>query len=442
MQLSTQPVAWYKKFRDCRGMDVLLDLLAKVDQKYRNKPEGFRLQNEVLRTLKACFHSKVNVEDFATDGGRLKKLILSIDAGDEGVRALTFELLGLVALFADEGPGHITEAFDFLRYTRSVAQRFKTLIDALRLESSFELIANALVLVNAIINTPEELDERMALRLEMLSLGLDSVVQDVQRRANEKIADGAKAAGSSTSVMRDILAQVETYLGDVEHDQEEFSDRVAMSAGRKIQNFRDAKDLFMALMAHIKDRDHIIGGFFSVMKHLLEMPTDKKRGPPMWWAIAKFVQQLTSKAKEQVHIDGDDRLIDIDELLSSMADKVELERQKEESFVKIETLTSEVDSLKTNLKLANDKAILGGGAASETAKLLEVAKLKLERALDEKRKDYEELKKTTDEEVRCLRFTFDFPKSIAFGEDEWSFSGSISCPLFMPLMNIFSNFDL
>lgn len=399
VQLSTQPVAWYKKFRDCRGMDVLLDLLAKVDQKYRNKPEGFRLQNEVLRTLKACFHSKVNVEDFATDGGRLKKLVLSIDAGDEGVRALTYELLGLVALFADEGPAHITEAFDYLRYTRSVPQRFKTLIDALRLESSYELMANALVLVNAIINTPEELDERMALRLEMLSLGLDTVMQDIQRRANEKNAEGGK---SSSSVMRDILAQVDTYQGDVEHDQEEYSDRVAMTTGRKVQNFRDAKDLFMALMTHIKDRDHIIGGFFSVMKHLLEMPTDKKRGPPMWWAIAKFVQQLTSKAKEQVHIDGDDRLIDIDELLSSLADKVELERQKEESFVKIETLGAEVDSLKSNLKLANDKAILGGGAASETAKLLEVAKLKLERALDEKRKDYEELKKTTDEEVRTF----------------------------------------
>jgi hypothetical protein len=389
VQLSTQPVAWYKKFRDSKGVDVLLDLLGKVDQKYRNKPEGFRLQNEVLRTLKACFHSKVNVEDFATDGGRLKKLVLSIDAGDESVRALTYELLGLIALFADEGPNHLGVAFDFLRYTRSVPHRFKTLIDALRLESSVELIANALVLVNAIINTPEELDERMALRLEMLGLGLDQALSELHRKHSEKTTSG---------VHKDILAQIETYQGDVEHDQEEYSDRLAIStSGRKV-NFRDPKELFMGLMAHIKDKDHIIGGFYSVMKHLLDMPTDKTRGPKLWWAVAKVVQQLTFKGKEQVHLEGD-RLVDIDDLLAATADKVELERQKEESFVKIETLAAEIETLKHQVKVANDKAITGG-ASSEAVKLLEVAKLKLERALDEKKKDLDELKKMADDEKR------------------------------------------
>lgn len=409
VQLSTQPVAWYKKFKEGRGVDVLLDLLAKVDQKYRNKPEGWRLQNEVLRTLKACFHTKVNVEDFATDGGRVKKLILSIDAGDETVRALTYELLGLVALFADEGPAHITTAFDYLRYTRSVPQRFKTLIDALRLESNNELVANSLVLVNAIINTPEELDERMALRLEMLSLGLESSMQEMQRKYDKKGTSGGSTTGSGVApqvsgVQKDILAQIETYQGDVEHDQEEYSDRVAMSVGRKVQNFKDPKDLFMALMAHIKDKDHVIGGFFSVMKHLLEMPTDKKKGPPLWWAVAKLVQQLSTKGREQIHLEGE-KMIDVDELLAAMGDKVELERQKEDSFVKIETLAAEIESLKQQVKVANDKVILGGvggggAGASETAKLLEVAKLKLERALEEKRRDYDELKKTTDDERR------------------------------------------
>lgn len=395
VQLSTQPVAWYKKFKDVRGIDVLLDLLGKVDQKYRNKPEGFRLQNEILRTLKACFHSKVNVEDFASDGARLKKLILSIDAGDESVRALTFELLGLISLFADEGPEHLANAFEFLRYTRSMRHRFKALIDALRLESSVELLANALVLVNALINTPEELDERMALRLEMQSLGLESALTDLQKKYADKATSG---------VYKDILAQIETYQGDVEHDQEEFSDRLAIKVqGRKV-NFRDPKELFMGLMAHIKDKDHIYGGFYSVMKHLLEMPTDNNRGVKLWWIAAKIIQQLAgSGGREQVNLEGD-RLVDIDELLAATTDKVELERQKEESFVKIETLTAEVENLKQSVKVANDK-VLVGGASSEAVKLLEVAKLKLERTLDEKKKDFEELRRHAESEKRDLEAT-------------------------------------
>ena len=390
VQLSTQPVAWYKKFCDSRGIDVLLDLLAKVDQKYRNKPEGFRLQTEVLRTLKACFHSKVNIEDFSTDGGRLKKLILSIDAGDESVRALTFELLGLLALFADEGPAHLSSAFEFLRYTRSSHHRFKALIDALRLESNAELIANALVLVNAIINTPEELDERMSLRLEMLGLGIDVALSELHKRHADKAAAGG--------VHKDIVAQIETYQGDVEHDQEEYSDRLALGSGGKKVNFKDPKELFMALVIHIKDKEHIFGAFYSVMKHLLDMPTDKDRGVKLWWAIAKVVQQLAWRGKEQVCLEGD-RLVDIDDLLSSNTDKVELERFKEESFVKVETLTSEVESLKQQVKVANDK-VMTGGASSEAVKLLEVAKLKLERALDEKKKDFEEMKRYAEEEKR------------------------------------------
>jgi len=117
-----------------------------------------------------------------------------------------------------------------------------------------------LIMLRRLVNTVEDLDERMSVRYELLQLGLESVIADVKERDPSK----------------EILAQIEIYEGDVSQDRAEFDDRVQSLP----ENFSDPKQMFMTLLGHIKPAPHIFAPFASVMKHLLELPIDKVGGMP------------------------------------------------------------------------------------------------------------------------------------------------------------------
>jgi len=107
------------------------------------------------------------------------------------------------------------------------------------------------------------LDERISIRTEFQSLGLDSILNQIK-------VEETKA---------EVQAQIDTYEQDIVQDEEEFADRV--SANKKV-NFKDPKELFMLLMDHIKDQGHIYNPFFDVMRQLLVLPTDKSKGTQIY----------------------------------------------------------------------------------------------------------------------------------------------------------------
>lgn len=387
VQLSIQPMAWLKKFQDNKGIDILLELLSKIDKKYRNKTEGFRLQNEVLRTFKVCLHSKNDVEYFVDDGSRLKKLILSIDAGDQMVRQLTYEILALIVLFSDEDPTFLIPAFDYLKFTRNQNDRFLTLIESLKFEASPELIANVLVLINSIVNTVEDLYERMALRIEFNALGLDLILNDLKLNYSK----------SKSSISLELLSQIETFESDLEQDEEEYSDQIKSNFGHEI-DFKDPKQLFFGIMSHIKNQEHIHPPFYTLMKHLIEFPTDKTRGTKIWWFASKIIQQL-SMPKDSFAFAEQNRTFDIEEILNSSTDKIDLENLREEKFVQIEKLKNEIEELKINLKKVEEKT---GSKSTEDVQILQVAKLKAERSLEERNKELKQLKDKFEQEKNIV----------------------------------------
>jgi hypothetical protein len=190
------------------------------------------------------------------------------------------------------------------------------------------------MLASSLINTPEELDDRVAIRNEFLALGLDQVL--VQLKEEESDAE--------------LLAQIDTYEKDTEQDDEEFADRIS---GTKPQNFKDPKELYVSLMDHIKEKKHLYAPFFEVMKQLIVMPTDKARGLRLWLFLAKVAHQLAAQ-RDEIKFDAD-KVFDIEEVIASVDDKYELENIKEQNYEAVQKLEIEIDKLKQQVTDAEAK---------------------------------------------------------------------------------------
>jgi len=313
----------------------LVEVLSKTQQV---QPAGAREEHIQLQCLK-CLQILLNdteavAEILEQDNSLLKQVAESLDSPLPAVKVMVYELLAAIVLLHPDGYNAVLEAMDWFKYTKREQRRFLHLLETIIHEKSAETRVAALSFINCLINTPEDLDERVELRIEFVSLGLDKVVEKLKQvEMDEK-----------------VLEQVENYEQDANQDEEEYKERLG---NRKI-NVKDPKDLFINLVKHIRNAAYLRPLFLSIMKSLVVMPTDKNSGLKCWLLATKFIHQLSAQC-ETINWDTG-KAVELDELMMAL-DEDELEHLKEtpnEAKQKLEEevrkISEENDQFKTTVE--------------------------------------------------------------------------------------------
>lgn len=321
---------------------------------------------EIMRCLQQMLTPKPNLEEFVLNAENINRLILGIASPDARARNITLETIAPIIIFTDDGHSKVLAAFNHYKFKKREARRFDTVLEMLRYEKAPEMIISPLLLLNSLINTPEELDDRMEMRDELLSLGFGQILVDLEKKFSKNA---------------DVMTQLRTFQEDREVDEEEFKDRV-VERGSKQVDVKDARALITAMMETVRDKPYLHGPFLETMKHLLTMPVDKTRGLRLWFILGKITHQLAA-LRDEVRI-TDDKVVDLDDLLAAVDDKDQLEALREKSFEDNQAHEIALEELKKKLEEAEFKVLETQEDArkkleSETAK----AKAKFEESLQE-----------------------------------------------------------
>lgn len=105
-------------------------------------------------------------------------------------------------------------AFSTYRTTKREKVRFAHLTESLRSSSDPEYITICLALINAVVNSPEEIDERVNLRNEFLRQGLDDLLGQVKKQY--RLEDEP-----------DLHTQIDVFEDELASDKDELMERLS-----------------------------------------------------------------------------------------------------------------------------------------------------------------------------------------------------------------------
>lgn len=338
----------------------------RLDSKRQLSADDIELQVEIMRCLQQMLTPKPNLEEFVLIAENINRLILGLASPDPRARNITLETMAPIIIFTDDGHSKVLAAFNHFKFKRREARRFETVLDILRHERAGEMVISSLLILNSLVNTPEELDDRMEMRNELLSLGYGEILEELRKKFPQN---------------NDVMTQLRTFTEDREVDEEEFTDRVAERSAKPV-NVKDARALITTMMETVRDKPYLHGPFLETMKHLLSMPMDKTRGLRLWFILGKITHQLAA-LRDEVHV-TDDKVVDLEDLLAAVEDKEQLEELREKSFEQNQAHEMAIEELKKKVDDAESKILETQEEArkkleTETAK----AKVKFEESLQE-----------------------------------------------------------
>jgi len=268
VRLSTAKLSWTEEFVDnAQGLEALEALLDKAAQKpgkdvvVAASEEGKMVQVECVRCLRALMNtdvrpplslslsttfspmltlsscSQIGFSRVVARPSLVTSVVFSIYSPSLKLRSLVADVLAAMCLLSHDGRRLVLSAFSDARLDHGEKYRFEWLVDRIKVvdlpddrtidgssvlsgadeeddadeASFFEWRTAAMSLVNALANSPHDLEERMMMRDEFARRGLNEAMQGL------RYVDPPDA----------LLRQLNVYVEERQEDQEELHERTA-----------------------------------------------------------------------------------------------------------------------------------------------------------------------------------------------------------------------
>ncbi|KAH3760466.1 disheveled-associated activator of morphogenesis 1 [Pelomyxa schiedti] len=306
--LHTQPAEWALSFRELKGMPVLLNLLFHEHEKHRERPRGefleFRL--ECVQCLKMLLATPEGRDEMASTKDSVNHLALCLVDSDSATKKLLFEILSLMTMFHDLGPKLVLESFSNYKYTMRERIRFTLLVDCIRHDPDLSVKVTALTLVNSLISSTQDVDERVEIRNDFLRLGVLSIFEAV--RENRETSP-------------ELKAQVEAFIADHEEDQAELAE---LNKAADV-NLNDC----VAMVHFLNDTllgNHLHPLLMSILQSLCSLPLHPDTGMRLWVLVSRMLSQIAMQ-KSAISLD-DGSTVHLEDLLTGVDDKLNYDAMK------------------------------------------------------------------------------------------------------------------
>jgi dishevelled associated activator of morphogenesis len=332
--LGSKPVTWMDRFLELDGVMYLLEVLSNVEAKSNKTDDDQLVERECLKCLKIVMNVQQGLDSVLNTPYSMRKLSLCVDSENASVQQTVLTLLAAVCLcFETDGHKQVSEAMSHFKLVKREDARFQTLVEQVKDSDSVQYQTAALTFINAIVNSPADIDVRTFLRAEFNRLGLSKVLE----RLTEESREGS-----------DLRIQIEVYEEEAQYDKEELADRFeALDC--------DVTDIDSVLKV-LKDRttgNVLEKSFLGLCQSLLTLGLDEATGLKSWLCAEKLVQQV-SLQKHHIALDEENQ-VELGSLLEAVDQSAEVANLQHSILSTKAELEKLRDEKLRMLKTANDK---------------------------------------------------------------------------------------
>jgi len=344
--LGASPLDWLQQFINAGGLSDLLDILGKVEHeihrrtmnedKIRKEDEQVQMQYECVRCLQVLLNNKPGLTGAINSDSGIKKMCLCLDMPEEYCVKIV-KLLTLVCVMPPDGHRKVVEGLVHYKNVKKEKSRFGVLVTILEKATTMDAKVSYLTFINAIINSPADIDLRLAVRQEFSRLGVDEVIKKL--KANLK---------PETDI--DLETQVDVFEEEAQDDYKELHERF-----KELDvNVDDVDDVFKTIKIQYKNAG-LSNNFLGALQNFLIIPINTEQGIKSFLLACRIIRQI-SLNKEAVGT-SDEHQINLSELLTSVeseSKEVPLSKKIAELEENLAKLNKELQTLKIDLKERDD----------------------------------------------------------------------------------------
>ncbi|XP_077284054.1 protein diaphanous-like isoform X2 [Arctopsyche grandis] len=265
ISLTNNPLSWVEDFVDT-GVPKLVSILSSCyvkDERYT------RSQHECIKCLKAIMNNTVGIRAVFACPAAFPAIAKSVDPSKPHCMFEAVKVLAATCLIPN-GHQKVLDAIT-ISGDPSSGKRFYPVIQGLRNNVSESLKVACMQLLNAIINTPDDLDFRLHLRNEIMRIGFFDLIDDLR----------------STYTEGGMNIQITAFDGNAEDDHEEFINRFD-SVRTDFDDINDCFELVKNLTMDTAAEPYLL----SILQHLLFIRDDHLIRPAYYKLIEECITQI------------------------------------------------------------------------------------------------------------------------------------------------------
>ncbi|XP_041049131.1 protein diaphanous homolog 1-like isoform X2 [Carcharodon carcharias] len=304
VSLNNNPVSWVQNF-GTEGLATLLNILKGLQDELDPPSVNYKIQHEIIRCLKAFMNNTYGIKMMldSEDG-----ILLLVKAADPSVPAMMIDAAKLLsAICILQGPENIHEkVLEAVteRAEQKDCERFRPLLDGLKVEQSIPLKVACMQFVNALIIPADELDFRIHLRSEFMRLGLSRILPELRKIGTEE-----------------LNVQLSVFDEHAEEDSDDLKNRLE---DIRIE-MEDVNEVFQMLLNTVKD-SKAEQYFLSILQHLLLIRNDYQARPQYYKVLDECVSQVVLQKNGS---DPDFKCrkfsLDVEHLVDNLIDKTKVQ---------------------------------------------------------------------------------------------------------------------
>ncbi|XP_067852142.1 protein diaphanous homolog 1-like [Heptranchias perlo] len=305
VSLNNNPVSWVQNF-GAEGLVILLDILKGLqDEQLDPSSVNYRIQHEIIRCLKAFMNNKYGIKMMLDSEDGILLLVKAVDPNAPAMMIDAVKLLSAICILSQPENLHekVLEALTE-RAEQKDSERFKPLLDGLKIEQSIPLKVACMQFINALIIPADELDFRIHLRSEFMRSGLNQVLPELRKIETEEL-------------------NVQLNVFD-EHGEEDSDDLKNRLDDIRIE-MEDVSEVFQMLLNTVKDSKAELY-FLSILQHLLLIRNDYQARPQYYKLLDECVSQVVlQKNGSDPDFKCRKLTLDVEHLVDNLIDKTKVE---------------------------------------------------------------------------------------------------------------------
>ncbi|CAI2175942.1 18087_t:CDS:10 [Funneliformis geosporum] len=268
--LSSAKLSWLREFLENKGLVVLDSILEKHtirDKRStaRNSDQDDRIQSQ-----------------FLTSSSLVASIVFCLHTTNNKLRSQVADVLAALCVLSLDGHKLVVGSFTEFRVVHEEKFRFHYLVESLRRNededsTSIEYKAAGLSLINAIVNSPDIIEERILLREEFERRGIDNVFKVI------KDSDPPES----------VLKQIEVYQEERQEDLDELYEK----AHEIVRGINDPLSIVAGLLQQLESDRNLHRRVIETLKNLLRIScksTGERYQNEIWTLLEQFIEQIIS----------------------------------------------------------------------------------------------------------------------------------------------------
>ncbi|EGC36883.1 hypothetical protein DICPUDRAFT_150581 [Dictyostelium purpureum] len=329
--LRSRGLDWIHQFHKLGATTRLVELLGLYTQQKDHTEDSLGKQLECLNCIKNLMNNTVGIGYIFGIKDSFKTIILCLGSQNEKINELAIGLLNTIC-FLPKINGHklLIELLNYYKEQKKESRRFISIVESLKskpgvVETRETLKTKSIYLsfINIIVNTPPEIDLRLALRQEFYWLGIKDILVNL---SNYSYDDSPE-----------MDMQITVFEDEESRDNKEMSERFNDFKG---VNLDSVDEVIKTLLDRIRPMG-LVDCIREIVKDLLLLPIDDDVGIRNWVLASRIIKQISLREKD-IGIDED--ILSLENLLLTC-----------EQEAKEIPLKSHIESLKKDTQDLNKK---------------------------------------------------------------------------------------